>query len=98
MNSPEPYPANGLVDSASNLSDADWQRIAAARRLTPQRLEILKLLCGGLKLGAVGRRLGLSRSGLRHHVEKVHAALGVRHRHMVAWAVIGILRRESPPP
>jgi DNA-binding NarL/FixJ family response regulator len=41
---------------------------------------VLRLAAEGLDNGVIGRRLGISRSTVKHHLEAVYAKLGVHGR------------------
>lgn len=54
--------------------------IATHERLTARELEVLALVAEGLDNGVIGRRLGVSRSTVKHHLEAIFAKLGVHGR------------------
>ena len=54
--------------------------IAAGDRLTPRELEVLALAAEGLDNRVIGRRLGITRSTVKHHLEAIFAKLGVHGR------------------
>jgi DNA-binding NarL/FixJ family response regulator len=54
--------------------------VAAGERLTPRELEVLRLVAEGLDNRVIGRRLGVSRSTVKHHLEAIFAKLGVHGR------------------
>lgn len=58
-----------------------------SRRLTDRHLEVLALLAEGLTEPVVARRLGVSRSTVSKHVEKLCGRLGAKGRlHALAIA------------
>ncbi len=54
--------------------------IVAGERLTPRELEVLHLVAEGLDNRVIGRRLGITRSTVKHHLEAIFAKLGVHGR------------------
>ena len=52
----------------------------ANERLTPRELAVLALVADGLDNGVIGRRLGIARSTVKHHLEAIFAKLGVHGR------------------
>jgi DNA-binding NarL/FixJ family response regulator len=54
--------------------------VVAGDRLTPRELEVLRLVAEGLDNRVIGRRLGITRSTVKHHLEAVYAKLGVHGR------------------
>jgi DNA-binding NarL/FixJ family response regulator len=54
--------------------------VATYERLTTRELEVFALVAEGLDNGAIGRRLGVSRSTVKHHLEAIFAKLGVHGR------------------
>ena len=54
--------------------------VVAGDRLTPRELEVLALVAEGLDNQVIGRRLGISRSTVKHHLEAIFAKLGVHGR------------------
>jgi DNA-binding NarL/FixJ family response regulator len=54
--------------------------VVAGERLTPRELEVLRLVAEGLDNRVIGRRLGITRSTVKHHLEAVYAKLGVHGR------------------
>jgi DNA-binding CsgD family transcriptional regulator len=54
--------------------------IATHERLTARELEVLALVAEGLDNRVIGRRLGVSRSTVKHHLEAIFAKLGVHGR------------------
>jgi DNA-binding NarL/FixJ family response regulator len=49
-------------------------------RLTARELEVLRLVAEGLDNRVIGRRLDISRSTVKHHLEAIYAKLGVHGR------------------
>jgi ATP/maltotriose-dependent transcriptional regulator MalT len=49
-------------------------------RLTSRELEVLALVAEGLDNQVIGRRLGVSRSTVKHHLEAIFGKLGVHGR------------------
>jgi DNA-binding NarL/FixJ family response regulator len=54
--------------------------IATHERLTVRELEVLALVAEGLDNVVIGRRLSVSRSTVKHHLEAIFAKLGVHGR------------------
>lgn len=54
--------------------------VMAGERLTPRELDVLRLVAEGLDNRVIGRRLGITRSTVKHHLEAVYAKLGVHGR------------------
>jgi DNA-binding NarL/FixJ family response regulator len=54
--------------------------VVAGERLTPREVEVLRLVAEGLDNRVIGRRLGITRSTVKHHLEAVYAKLGVHGR------------------
>ncbi len=54
--------------------------VVAGERLTPRELEVLALVAEGLDNRVIGRRLGITRSTVKHHLEAVYAKLEVHGR------------------
>jgi DNA-binding CsgD family transcriptional regulator len=54
--------------------------VAAGERLTSRELEVLALVAEGLDNRVIGRRLGITRSTVKHHLEAIFAKLGVHGR------------------
>lgn len=54
--------------------------VVTGERLTPRELEVLRLVAEGLDNRVIGRRLGITRSTVKHHLEAVYAKLGVHGR------------------
>jgi DNA-binding NarL/FixJ family response regulator len=54
--------------------------VVAGERLTTRELEVLRLVAEGLDNRMIGRRLGITRSTVKHHLEAVYAKLGVHGR------------------
>jgi DNA-binding NarL/FixJ family response regulator len=54
--------------------------VVAGERLTPRELEVLRLVAEGLDNRVIGRRLGITRSTVKHHLEAVFAKLDVHGR------------------
>ena len=60
--------------------------VATHERLTARELEVLALVAEGLDNQSIGRRLGVSRSTVKHHLEAIYAKLGVHGRMEAARA------------
>jgi DNA-binding CsgD family transcriptional regulator len=54
--------------------------VAPPERLTARELEVLGLAAEGLDNGMIGRRLGITRSTVKHHLEAIFGKLGVHGR------------------
>ncbi len=54
--------------------------VISSDALTPRELEVLALVAEGLDNRMIGRRLGITRSTVKHHLEAVFAKLGVHGR------------------
>jgi DNA-binding NarL/FixJ family response regulator len=54
--------------------------VATYERLTARELEVLALVAEGLDNRVIGRRLGVSRSTVKHHLQAIFAKLGVHGR------------------
>jgi DNA-binding CsgD family transcriptional regulator len=54
--------------------------VVASDRLTTRELEVLALVAEGLDNGAIGQRLGITRSTVKHHLEAIFGKLGVHGR------------------
>jgi DNA-binding CsgD family transcriptional regulator len=54
--------------------------IVTGERLTSRELEVLALVAEGLDNRIIGRRLGITRSTVKHHLEAIYAKLGVHGR------------------
>jgi len=69
--------------------------------LTPRQREVLGLLVDGLPNKSISRRLGLSGSTVKTHMEAIYRELGVHSRSqaVVAAARLGLhLPLADPPP
>ncbi|MDT4938851.1 MAG: hypothetical protein QOG80_2522 [Pseudonocardiales bacterium] len=69
-----------LRPSQRTDSNAPPQLLRLATYLTPRELECLALLAEGLDTAAMARRLGVSRTTVRSHVQAVLTKLGVHSR------------------
>jgi DNA-binding CsgD family transcriptional regulator len=54
--------------------------VISGERLTARELQVLRLVAEGLDNRVIGRRLGITRSTVKHHLEAVYAKLGVHGR------------------
>ena len=54
--------------------------VISGDRLTARETEVLALVAEGLDNRVIGRRLGITRSTVKHHLEAVYAKLGVHGR------------------
>jgi DNA-binding CsgD family transcriptional regulator len=57
--------------------------VVSSDPLTAREMEVLALVAEGLDNRVIGRRLGITRSTVKHHLEAIYAKLGV-HRRMEA--------------
>jgi DNA-binding NarL/FixJ family response regulator len=72
------------VPYTGNAAGLEHQRGKAGTRppsnpLTPRRREIIALLADGLSIDEIALRLGISRSGVKRHMEALRVALGCFH-------------------
>jgi two-component system nitrate/nitrite response regulator NarL len=69
-----------------------------ATYLTPRELECLELLAGGLSTSSIARRLGVSATTIRSHVQAVLTKLGVHSRLEAASVAIRHGLVHAAPP
>lgn len=76
--------------TARDLSAAMQRRRAAppGPQLSPREREVLELLVDGLVIAQIGRRLYISESTVKTHVQKIHRKLGAGNRAQVVMAAV----------
>ncbi len=63
------------------MAESQWRRVAEALDLTGRKLEVARVLFGGLDEPASAEWLGVSRHTVHTHVRAVYRLLNVQGRH-----------------
>ena len=72
--------ADVVCREAESLSVPLALPVAPPEKLTARELQVLALAAEGLDNGMIGRRLGIARSTVKHHLEAIFGKLGVHGR------------------
>jgi two-component system, NarL family, nitrate/nitrite response regulator NarL len=89
----------GMFSPAQGAEPGASQRLRQlATYLTPRELECLELLAAGLSTAAIARRLGVSATTIRSHVQAVLTKLGVHSRLEAASVAIRHGLVHTAPP
>lgn len=57
-----------------------WRELVARLGLTPRQREVARLICRGVKKGAIAQELGISPETVRMHARELYQKLGVSDR------------------
>lgn len=68
------------IDDASAVRDAATDQGASPLSLTEREHDVLQSLAEGLSNGAIGERLGITRSTVKFHLASLYEKLGVHGR------------------